>query len=84
MAHTLLAPPPFTYIHLNVTSMSSELVSPAAPRRSTRSRQESMKSLAALFESNLHPNATAVVFTCRSGNDTEKSKSACDVGSLPT
>ena len=64
--------------------MSSETVSPAAPRRSTRSRQESKKSLVALSESNLHPNATAVVSTCRSGNDTKKSKSARDVGSSST
>lgn len=59
--------------------MSSETVSPAAPRRSTRSRQESKKSLATL---NLHPNATAVVSTCQSGNDNKKS--VCDVGSSST
>ncbi|KIJ92175.1 hypothetical protein K443DRAFT_113994 [Laccaria amethystina LaAM-08-1] len=54
--------------------MSSETVSPTALRRSTRSRQESKKSLAVLSESDLYPSATTVVSTCRSGNDTKKSK----------
>ncbi|KIK00149.1 hypothetical protein K443DRAFT_617609 [Laccaria amethystina LaAM-08-1] len=57
--------------------MSSQIISPVAPIRSTRSLQETKKSLAALSESNV----IAVVSTLRSSNNTKKSQSVRNVAS---